>query len=139
MSRLLHLDRTLDELEGAPWPDPPPDSTALVKNVHALRKKELAALTVEDLRTLTLQNVGLPFVLPLALQVLRRDPLAEGRYYEGDLLSAVLRQPAEAWKVFPDLAEELADIVSSLSGTTSGTADHLDRDIRDFLARRPAS
>ncbi|MFD4742839.1 hypothetical protein ACFWNR_28655 [Streptomyces virginiae] len=35
MSRLLHLDRTLDEVDGPPWPPPSP-TTSLVTKVDAL-------------------------------------------------------------------------------------------------------
>jgi hypothetical protein len=34
----------------------------------------------------------------MALAVLREDPLAEGNYYPGDLLHAVLRLPDDAWR-----------------------------------------
>ncbi|MEU1193887.1 contact-dependent growth inhibition system immunity protein [Streptomyces sp. NPDC005859] len=37
------------------------------------------------------QNVGLPHLLPVAPEVLRDDPTAEGRTYAGDLLGAVIR------------------------------------------------
>ncbi|MFE6128143.1 contact-dependent growth inhibition system immunity protein [Streptomyces sp. NPDC056437] len=90
MSRLLHLDRSLEDLEGTRRPEPAAGATRLVRNVHALRGVQVGALTVDDLRTLIAQDVGLPFLLPVALEVLRTDPLAEGKYYEGDLLSVVL-------------------------------------------------
>ncbi|NBE55070.1 contact-dependent growth inhibition system immunity protein [Streptomyces boluensis] len=131
MDRLLHHDRTLDELEGA-WPDPPDNTTALVKTVHALRRKKLGTLTVEDLQRLVSQSVSLPFLLPLAMEVLRDNPLAEGRYYAGDLLSAVLGCPPSAWALFPDLAEELEGIASQLHDMERYLAADIDR----FLATR---
>lgn len=130
MSRLLHRDRSLEDLEGVRWPAAPANSTRLVTTVHALRRKKLGALTVEDLRMLIVQGVGLPFLLPLALEVLRGDPLAEGKYYEGDLLSAVVGREPASWAMFPDLADELVAIVLGLPEVPS----HLARDVERFLA-----
>ncbi|WP_432038846.1 contact-dependent growth inhibition system immunity protein [Streptomyces cucumeris] len=135
MSRLLHRDRTLEELDGVRWPDAPDNATGLVRTVYALRHRKLGALTAEDLRTLIAQNVGLPFLLPLALEVLRDEPLAEARYYEGDLLSVVLRCDPGVWAVLPDLAGELVAIVSGLPEVE----DHLAGDAQHFLATRGAA
>ncbi|WP_405669857.1 contact-dependent growth inhibition system immunity protein [Streptomyces sp. NBC_01230] len=71
-------------------------------------------LTVEDLRVLIRQGVGLVYVLPLALEVLREQPLAEGDLYEGELLSAVLTRTPETWKASPALARDLRPIVPAL-------------------------
>nr|WP_095876306.1 contact-dependent growth inhibition system immunity protein [Streptomyces sp. TLI_235] len=64
-------DRCLDELEGA-WPDPAPGAGGL--------------------RLLIGQGVGLPHLVPLALDLLERDPAAEGGLFPGDLLDAVARR-----------------------------------------------
>ncbi|QKV96430.1 hypothetical protein HUT19_35885 [Streptomyces sp. NA02950] len=135
MSRLLHRDRTLEELDGVRWPDAPADATGLVRTVHALRHKKLGELTVEDLRTLIAQDVGLPFLLPLALEVLRDEPLAEARYYEGDLLSVVLRSDPAVWAQLPDVADELLTVVSGLPEVEA----HLAGDAAHFLASRGAA
>ncbi|WKD36834.1 contact-dependent growth inhibition system immunity protein [Streptomyces xanthophaeus] len=115
MPRLLHLDRTLDELDGPPWPAPPSPTTALVMKVHALRRKRLGALTPADLRTLIGQAVGLPYLLPLAVRLLLEDPMLDAYFYPGDLLLAVLGRPESAWALFPDLREELVAVVAGLS------------------------
>ena len=44
------------------------------------------------------RNIGLNFLIPLALDQLSTNILAEGDYYEGDLLTAVLRVNREYWK-----------------------------------------
>jgi hypothetical protein len=67
------------------------------------------------LRLLIGQDVGLAHLLPLALEVLRDDPMAEGDMYEGDLLSAVLTRSPVVWAEWPELARELATIVSELT------------------------
>ncbi|WP_051782668.1 MULTISPECIES: contact-dependent growth inhibition system immunity protein [unclassified Streptomyces] len=115
MTRLLHLDRTLDELDGPAWPLPPSPTTALVAKVHALRRERLGDLSPADLRTLIGQDVGLPYVLPLAVRTLVEDPMLDAYFHPGDLLLAVLTRPESAWTLFPDLREELAALVADLS------------------------
>lgn len=83
--------RSLTQIEGEAWPAPSPDATRLVKTVHELRDVPLPDLTVEDLRTLISQRVGADILTPLVLEVLDADPLTEGDFYQGDLLTALLR------------------------------------------------
>lgn len=85
-------DQTLEQIEQDYWPEPPSDATFLVRRVTALRRVPLAELGVEDLRIMIGQGVGLPVLVPRALAVLEREPLAEGDFYPGDLLSAVARK-----------------------------------------------
>lgn len=107
-------DRSLEELEHDYWPDPSGDTTRLIRTAYALRRKPTGELTVEDLRLLIRQDVGLPFLLPLALEILRLDPMAEGHMYEGDLLAAVLSRSPETWTTSPEFGRELRQIVSGL-------------------------
>ena len=107
--------RSLEELERDRWEAPPPDATRLMATAHALRRRPVGTLTVEDLRLLIGQDIGLPVLLPLAVEVLRDDPLAEGHMYEGDLLSAVLTRSSAVWGGYPDLADQLAALVHGLS------------------------
>jgi hypothetical protein len=101
------MQESIEELEGECWGDPPADSTPLMATVYRLRRRPAGTLGVEDLRVLTGQRVGLAIVVPLALAVVERDPLAEGEFYPGDLLAAVLRVPAEYWRAHPDQAARL--------------------------------
>ncbi|MGW7437364.1 contact-dependent growth inhibition system immunity protein [Streptomyces sp. NPDC054849] len=117
--RLLHLDRTLDELDGPAWAAPPPHATALVTRIHALRRRPLCTLTPADLRTLVAQSVCLPYVLPLAVALLLEDPMLDAYFYEGDLLLAALALPAGAWAPFPDLAAQLTAAVEALSAAAT--------------------
>jgi hypothetical protein len=92
---------TIEELEGVRWRDPGPpgpESTYLVRRCHELRRTPLETFTVEDLRIMLGQQIAVPILLPMALAVLREDPLAEGNYYPGDLLLAVLRLPDDVWR-----------------------------------------
>ncbi|MFF2126737.1 contact-dependent growth inhibition system immunity protein [Streptomyces olivochromogenes] len=111
----INRARSLEELERDRWQAPPADATRLVATVHALRSRPIGTLTVEDLRLLIGQDVGLPVLLPLAVEVLRDNPLAEGDMYEGDLLSAVLTRSPAVWSAQPELAKQLNFIVGGLT------------------------
>ncbi|WP_327188286.1 contact-dependent growth inhibition system immunity protein [Streptomyces sp. NBC_01334] len=97
MTRPLNRDRSLEELERDRWPVPSADATRLVATAHGLRRRPIGELTVEDMRLLIGQDIGLRYLLPLALEVLRDNPMAEGDMYEGDLLSAVLTRNPAVW------------------------------------------
>jgi hypothetical protein len=49
------------------------------------------------------ENVGLTYLLPLAIERLEENPLAEGDYYPGDLLKAVMGVEESAWRFRLDL------------------------------------
>jgi hypothetical protein len=69
--------KTLDELEHSVVKEPPFDSH-LVTTCHRLRKKPIDEFTVEELRIMIGQKIGLQHLLPVATAVLEREPLAEG-------------------------------------------------------------
>ena len=96
MSRSPDRKKTLTELEGGPWSESGLDSH-VVKTCHRLRAKPIGELSVEDLRIMIGQGVGLRFLVPLALEALEQNPLAEGDFYPGDLLHSVLRLEGEFW------------------------------------------
>ncbi|MGW8877668.1 contact-dependent growth inhibition system immunity protein [Streptomyces mirabilis] len=115
MTRPLNRDRSLEELERDRWPALSADATRLVATAHALRLRPIGELTVEDMRLLIGQDIGLPYLLPLALEVLRDSPMAEGDMYEGDLLSAVLTRNPAVWTESSVLGRELRVIVAELT------------------------
>ncbi|MBI5817515.1 MAG: hypothetical protein HZA88_00860 [Verrucomicrobia bacterium] len=107
----MQFDRSksLQQLDGQNWGEPTYDSH-LVTECHRLRRVPLCQFTVEDLRIMIGQDICLEFLMPLALEHLRDDPLAEGAYYSGDLLSAVLRAGKDVWQHHPDWRSEVAAI-----------------------------
>ncbi len=73
-------NRSLQELDGQDWGEATFPSY-LVRTCHALRRKPLRDFTVEDLRIMIGQNIGLEYVVPLALEHLQRDPFAAGDFW----------------------------------------------------------
>ncbi|MFG3604026.1 contact-dependent growth inhibition system immunity protein [Micromonospora chersina] len=131
---------TIEQLEREVWPDPGPDATFLVRRCTELRRKPLAEFTVKDLRIMLGQEIGVPALLPLAVQVLLREPLAEGDYYSGDLLRNVLRLPDSAWSNLRAERERLASVLAELLAGPPFSDPHLrsrdpNREIRDASLR----
>ncbi|AWW42932.1 hypothetical protein DN051_38150 [Streptomyces cadmiisoli] len=123
----MNHDRSLEELERDRWPVPPVDATRLVATAHALRRRPIGDLTVEDMRLLIGQDIGLPHLLPLALKVLRGNPMAEGEMYEGDLLSALLTRHPTVWTESSSLGLELRMIVAGLTDLPAELQQQVDR------------
>ncbi|MEU8517332.1 contact-dependent growth inhibition system immunity protein [Kitasatospora sp. NPDC048722] len=130
MTRLVNRDRSLEELERDRRSAPSGPETRLMATVRELRRKPIGDLTVEDMRLLIRQDVGLAHLLPLAVEVLRVDPLAEGDLYEGDLLAAVLTRSPEVWSEFPEVGREVHLIVSELADVPPA----LEREVEGFQA-----
>lgn len=65
---------------------------------------------MENLRLLIGQDIGLSYLVPLAVEKLRLDPLAEGTCYAGDLLCSVLRADVAFWKSHANLGPEIIEI-----------------------------
>lgn len=122
---------TLESLEGRYWGDPPPGATYLVTAVHRLRRKAIASLSPEDLRVMIGQSVGLDHLVPLALDALMVDPLVEGDFYPGDLLTAVLRVERAYWLMHADELRALEEIFADLDGLDEPVSSA----VREFTVR----
>lgn len=105
---------TLDELDPSESGAPPKDAPGVIHRAHELRRKPLDTLTVEELRTLITAEVGLPHVVPLAIRHLQDNPLAEGAYYAGDLLEALLRVDAQYWREHSEHWYGVSDAIHTL-------------------------
>ena len=103
-------EKSIEHLEKDYWGKPGYESH-LVKTCHHLRKKPLKNFEIEDLRIMIGQNIGLKFLIPLALEKLRENVLAEGDYYEGDLLKSVLTSEVSFWEGRTDLFDQLDKVI----------------------------
>lgn len=123
--------KTLEEIEGENWREPNYPSH-LVTTCHRLRRVPIGQLNVEDLRILLGQSVGVKYLVPLALEILNTNPLAEGDFYPGDLLSSVLRLDSQIWRQHPDWASRLESIVSAISVVPG----NISNERKKFLSRK---
>lgn len=105
--------KSLDSLEKINTPgDGLAGGSYLVQTHQRLRKKPLEEFTTEDLRLMIGQETGLPYLIPLALEVLSQDLFAEGDFYAGDLLNAVLQVDPAFWKANREHWESLKSLLS---------------------------
>jgi len=71
------------------------------------------------------QKIGLFFLVPLALEAVERDPMAEGDYYPGDLLSNLLAVPDDFWHIHKDWKSRLDEVVRRLPDNVEIIADEV--------------
>lgn len=100
--------KTLDELEGVVSGEPKYNSY-LVQTCHRLRTKPIGEFDTEDLRIMIGQGIGLPYLLPLALDRLEENPWAAGHMFPGDLLKMTARTEYSLTR--PELRARLEAVV----------------------------
>ena len=104
--------KSLENLEKKTWPALSSDEGSyLFKTCNSLRKKQLQDFTTEDLRIMIGQEIGLYFLMPLAIETLTDNLFAEGDYYEGDLLKSVLDVDTKFWDDNKNYWQQLNDLI----------------------------
>lgn len=110
---MTSFDTTLsvEQLEKDKWKEPESYPTGLVEKCFKYRKIPVKDLSVEHLRTLVGQNIGLKYLIPIAVERLKENILAEGDLYPGDLLSAVITTEIAYWKTNPVFHKTLVELI----------------------------
>lgn len=90
-------EKTLEQLENEVWGDHE-DESYLTDACRRLRKKPISQFTAEDFRILIGQDISLDILIPLAMDMLSENIMAEGHYYAGDLLVAVITCEGSFWR-----------------------------------------
>lgn len=91
--------RSIEQLENDYWKDIDFPSS-LVEKCFSYRKIPVSELSIEQLRLLIGQQIGLRYIIPKAMDILQSDILAEGDYYPGDLLNSLLSLSKNDWNEF---------------------------------------
>jgi hypothetical protein len=118
---------TLEDLELSVWEV---DSYSnLTRRCTQLRKIPVSQLTAGDLRVMISQDIGTKFLVPLAIEILSKNPLVEGDFYEGDLLKSVLTVKPEFWAAHTNLKDKMFEIVR---GINQGNPD-LDENVCELI------
>jgi len=114
-----YMSPSLEQLEDNDW-GPPNWQSHLVTICYQLRKKDIDALSTEELRVMIGQNIGIPHLLPIALNMLEANPLAEGSCYPDDLLHSVVLIKTDFYQSETLLARRVASICrQAIPGLTS--------------------
>lgn len=103
--------KSIEQLENNIWAEPVEFPSGLVINCHKYRKLPIKDLTIEQMRLLISQKVGLEYLVGLAIDKLDKNVLAEGDFYEGDLLVAISNLPTKYWNENRSELDTLANIV----------------------------
>jgi hypothetical protein len=135
--------RSIAELEGIEWAISEVDAGPMHRRCMRLRKIPISSLSPGDLRVLIGQDIGLVFLMPLAIEMLERSPLMEAEYFNGDLLCVVLGVEAGFYRKHPSMTarvKKLLDFVPSelekLDQINFDTASEaLDEAIAEFNAK----
>ena len=106
---LIDLEQSIQQIEKVYWGEPS-YSSYLVTTCHQLRSKPLKDFTIEDLRIMIGQNISLDILMPLAFERLKQNIMAEGDFYPGDLLHAVLTSDPSYWLKNPVLHRRLTKL-----------------------------
>ena len=72
--------KSLENLEKDNWGDPDEAPTELIKRCLELRRVPLDSLTIEDLRRMIGQQIGLKYLIPLSIEELEKDLLMKVIY-----------------------------------------------------------
>ena len=81
------------------------------------------------------QNIGLEYLVPLALERLHKDPFAEGDYYPCDLLVSVLGSEAHFWEGHPELREQAIAIAQRAISLIPTCARHSPKTVTRAVTR----
>ena len=105
----LDTNKSIEQLEGVCWL-PPVFASNVILRAHAVRRKPLAQFTLPDISVALIQQVGVSYVIPMAIDVVEQDPFAASRFYEGDLLCALLQIPNDYWAAHEQLRDRVGRV-----------------------------
>ena len=112
MKDIVDENKSLEQLENDFWKDDSDYPTGLVEKCYRYREIALKELTIEQMRLLIGQNIGLKYLIPKALKILGTNILAEGDCYEGDLLSMVLNAEDNFWNENKNLRIAIKNLIT---------------------------
>lgn len=108
------LNKNLEQLENDYIPIPKKANvTGLVYNILSLRKKLLINYSVDDLRLCISQNEGLTYLIPIAIPILEKDPLAGNFPFPGALLLSLLRSNKLFWEEHSDYKKRVVNLFNN--------------------------
>ena len=110
---MKHLNKTFRDISGKDWPKneiPTDEDSNVVRKSYELYYKKIDEFTDEDLRFAIGQQWNLKYIIPLAIDILRDNPFAEGDFYPGSLLENVLKSDRNYWKGHPNERKAIEEI-----------------------------
>jgi hypothetical protein len=108
--RKTNFNKSLEQLTGIVEGEPDEAPTYLVEYVRRAWRKPLNSLLDEEIARLCVQQYGMPYILDLVWPTLQENPLYAALYYEGDILSILMRADKSIWMRRPEYEEELESL-----------------------------
>ena len=115
--------KSIEQLEKDIWDNPSEFPTDMVEKCYRFRKISITELTNEQIRLLISQQIGVQYLIGIALEKLKRNILTECDFYEGDLLVAVSSLPTEFWnenqtefRTFKNIVEQNSELIKNELG-----------------------
>ncbi|GIO84027.1 hypothetical protein J25TS5_09590 [Paenibacillus faecis] len=78
-------------------------------------------------------QMGLDFLLPLALEKLIQNPFRSGDLYTGDFFCSVLKVEKEYWKEHKELKNELDEVIGTYEEVRKTIEEHISKYRKDRL------
>ena len=119
---MVDMFKSLEELENSFWGDPTYDSY-LVRTCHHLRTLPLKDLSLEHLRMGISQDIGREYLIPIAIEKLKENPLAYGSYNEGELLATLIKASDHSVFATPKYKDQLAHLTELALNLLEGTSE----------------
>lgn len=102
-------------------------TTSLTESVCRLWNIPIKEYSVDDLRLMIGQSIGLKYLLPLAIEKLSENPFVQGDFYPGDLLVSVLSIEKSFWESHPQFYYETAEIIAGLPDVLKDIDDSIQK------------
>lgn len=113
----IELNKSISELEGWKWKGdiPKEDESYVVRNFFKLHTEPIAEMDFLDIRFLIGQNSGLKYLVPLAIEELKKDLFVEIEYYPGDLFCSLflINNEPNYWSIHPNEKQELINLYTA--------------------------
>jgi hypothetical protein len=89
------------------------DPTSVIKKCLELTQKVIKDFTVEDLRLMIGQEIGLEYLIPYAIIKLKENLWSEGDFYPGDLLQSILKANPQFWLYHKHFWQEIHILIQN--------------------------
>lgn len=108
---MKYEDKNLSVLESIDWGILPENMSSIVKRCYELRRVKLRDLSPDDIRFLIGQEIGLDYLIPMAIKILEKTPYIETLYFSGDLMKNVLQVKPIYWNKKKNQKDEIKCII----------------------------
>lgn len=102
---------SIAQLEREDWGEPPSDAPPSIAHCYRLRRAPIESLTLADVRLLLGQDIGLPYLVPIAIEALKKQPLIQTEHYCGDLLANALRVSSKYYDAHAEYKNDVLSII----------------------------